>query len=251
MKIDLNCDLGEGIGNDEAIMPFITSANIACGFHAGDEHTMRETVRLAKKFNVNVGAHPSWEDKENFGRKEMNLSANEVRKIVQYQIELLAKIAKEEKVELTHVKPHGALYNQAARDIDLAKAIARAIRRGEVSSPKLFTKPLILVGLAGSKLVEAGNHLRLQVAHEGFPDRGYNSDGTLMSRNQKGAIIESPNEVANHTIELIKNGILFGDKVVHVDTLCLHGDHPHTGENAKLLRNVLEKNNIEVTALKK
>ncbi|MBL8092268.1 MAG: LamB/YcsF family protein [Anaerolineales bacterium] len=250
MQIDLNCDLGEGVGNDEAIMPFITSANIACGFHAGDEFIMRETIRLAKRFNVNVGAHPSWEDRENFGRKEMNLLAEEAEKIVFYQIELLAKIAKEENVLMTHVKPHGALYNQSARDKDLAKAIARAIRRGEVSSPKLFTKPLILVGLAGSKLVEAGNNLGLQVAQEGFPDRGYRSDGTLMERNQNGAIIESPDKVANHAIELIKNGILFGDKVVHVDTLCLHGDHPHAAENAKLLRNVLEKNGVQIIELK-
>lgn len=251
MKIDLNCDLGEEIGNDEAIMPFITSANIGCGFHAGDEYTMRETIRLAKKFNVNVGAHPSWKDRENFGRKEMNLSPEETEEIVFYQIELLAKIAKEEKVDLTHVKPHGALYNQAARDIDLAMAIARAIRRGEVSSPKVFIKPTILIGLAGSNLIDAGNDLGLQVAQEGFPDRGYNPDGTLMSRGQKGAIIESPDEVANHAIELIKNGIMFGEKAVHVDTLCLHGDHPHAAENAKLLRNVLEKNGVEVMSIKK
>jgi UPF0271 protein len=238
----LNCDLGEGIGNDEAIMPFITSANIACGFHAGDESTMRETIRLAKKFNVNIGAHPSWEDRENFGRKEMNLSAEETEKIVFYQIELLAKIAKEKNVKLSHVKPHGALYNQAAKDINLANAIAKAVKRHDEN--------LILVGLAGSKLMEAGNNLGLQVAQEGFPDRGYNSDGTLMSRNQNGAIIESPNEVANHAIALIKNGIMFAEKIVHVDTLCLHGDHPHAAENAKLLRSVLEKNSVEVVGLK-
>ena len=250
MHIDLNCDLGEGIGSDEEIMPFITSANIACGFHAGNEHTMRETVRLAKKFNVNVGAHPGWEDRENFGRKEMNLSAEEVEKIVFYQIESLSKIAKEENVTLTHVKPHGALYNQAVKDIHLANAIVRAIRRGEVSSPKLFMKPPILVGLAGSKLIEAGNDLGLQVAQEGFPDRGYNSDGTLMSRSQQGAIIESPDEVAKHALELIKNGVLFGNKVVHVDTLCLHSDHPHAAENTKLLRGVLEKNSVEIMSLR-
>src|SRR5688572_31222024 len=153
MQIDLNCDLGEEIGNDEAIMPFITSANVACGFHAGDENTMHETIHLAKRFNVNVGAHPSWEDRENFGRKEMNLSPEETEKIVFYQIELLAKIAKEENVEITHVKPHGALYNQAARDMDLANAIAKAVKR--------FSEDLVLVGLAGSRSIEAGVEIGL------------------------------------------------------------------------------------------
>lgn len=244
MHIDLNCDLGEGIGNDEAIMPFITSANIACGFHAGDEKTMRETIRLAKKFNVNIGAHPSWEDRENFGRKEINLSAEEVERIVFYQIELLAKIAKEENVKLSHVKPHGALYNQAAKDIDLARAIARAVKKS--------SQELILVGLADSRsMTEAGIEMGLRVIGEGFPDRRYNLDGTLMLRTQRGAIIESPNDVANHAIELIKNGIMFGDKVVYVDTLCLHGDHLYAAENAKLLRNVLEKNEIKILPLRK
>jgi UPF0271 protein len=230
MKIDLNCDLGEGIGNDEAVMPFITSANIACGFHAGDEKTMRETIRLAKKFNVNAGAHPSWEDRENFGRKEMNLSASEAEKIVRYQIELLSKIAKEENAKLTHVKPHGALYNQSARDDELARAIVHAI--------KGVGEDLILVGLAGSRSIEAGIKMGLKVAREGFPDRRYNSDGSLMSRKISGAVIESSDEVAHHALTLIQGGTL--------DTLCLHGDNLNAVENAKLLRDVLEKNNVEV-----
>lgn len=234
MKIDLNCDLGEGIGNDESIMPFITSANVACGFHAGDEKTMRETIRLAKKFNVNVGAHPSWEDRENFGRKEMNVSAEEAKKIVFYQIELFAKICKEENAILTHVKPHGALYNQSARDDDLANAIAHAI--------KGVGEDLTLVGLAGSRSIEAGIKMGLRVAREGFPDRRYNSDGSLMSRSLVGAVIESSVEVANHALQLIQSR--------KMDTLCLHGDHPHAGENAKLLRNVLEKNGVEIFPLR-
>ena len=233
MKIDLNCDLGEGIGNDEEIMSFITSANIACGFHAGDENTMRETIRLAKKYNVNIGAHPSWEDRENFGRKEMNLSAEEAEKIVLYQINLLNEIAKEENLTLTHVKPHGALYNQAARDIDLARAIANAIISVGLD--------LCLVGLAGSRLIEAGVEVGLRVAREGFPDRRYNLDGSLMPRNVSGAVIESPDEVANHALQLIQNGKL--------DTLCLHGDHPSAVENAKILRSVLEKHEVVVAGL--
>jgi 5-oxoprolinase (ATP-hydrolysing) subunit A len=239
MHIDINCDLGEGIGNDEAIMPFITSANIACGFHAGDETTMRETVRLARRFNANVGAHPSWEDRENFGRKEMNLSPEEAERIVYYQIELLSKIAKEENMMLTHVKPHGALYNQASKDIELANAIANAVKnfgRSEVTSP-------ILVGLAGSKLIEAGVELGLRIAREGFPDRRYNSDGSLMSRSLPEAVIESSEEIANYALQLIQSG--------NIDTLCLHGDHPHAVQNAKLLGDVLEKNSVEVIALKK
>lgn len=234
MKIDLNCDLGEGIGNDEAIMPYITSANIACGFHAGDEHTMRETIRLAKRFGVNAGAHPSWNDRENFGRKEMDVSPEEATKLVFEQIQILAAIAKEEGVTLTHVKPHGALYNQSAKDIQLANAIARAV--------KSISVDLILVGLAGSRSIEAGRAMGLRVAAEGFPDRSYNADGSLMSRLLPGAIIESPEDVARHAIELAKTG--------KMDTLCLHGDHPKAAENAKMLRDVLEKNGVETLAIK-
>ena len=235
MKIDLNCDLGEGMDNDEAIMPYITSANIACGFHAGDEHTMRETIHLAKRFGVNVGAHPSWKDRENFGRKEINTSPDEVEKLVLEQIQILAAIAKEEGVTLTHVKPHGALYNQSAKDVELANAIARAVKTSSVD--------LILVGLAGSRSIEAGREMGVRVAAEGFPDRGYNADGSLMSRLLPGALVESPEDVAKHAIELVKTG--------RIDTLCLHGDHPNAAENAKMLREVLEKNGVEARGLKK
>lgn len=235
MKIDLNCDLGEGMDNDATIMPYITSANIACGFHAGDEQIMRETLRLAKRFGVNPGAHPSWNDRENFGRQEMDVSPEEADKLVFEQIQILMAIAKEEGVTLTHVKPHGALYNQSAKDILLASAIARAV--------KTISVDLILVGLAGSRSLEAGREMGVRVAAEGFPDRGYNVDGSLVSRHLPGALIESPEEVARHAIELVKTG--------RMDTLCLHGDHPHAAENAKMLRGVLEKNGIEILALKK
>lgn len=235
MQIDLNCDLGEGVGNDEAIMPYITSANIACGFHAGDEHTMRETLRLAKRFGVNAGAHPSWNDRENFGRKEMDVSPEEAEKLVFEQIQILVGIAKEEGVTLTHVKPHGALYNQAAKNMELASAIARTVKASSVD--------LILVGLAGSRSIEAGRAVGVRVAAEGFPDRGYNADGSLMSRLLPGALIESPEDVAEHALNLIKRG--------GMDTLCLHGDHPHAAENANLLRDVLEKNGVEIVGLKK
>src|SRR5271169_3193098 len=160
MKIDLNCDMGESfgqykIGNDEAVMPFITSANIACGFDAGDPMVIQSTIRFAKKYKVAIGAHPGWSDLQGFGRREMSLSAEETEAVVLYQIGALAGFAKAEGVELHHVKPHGALYNQAAKDQVLANAIARAV--------KAFSADLILVGLAGSSLVEAGIELGLEV----------------------------------------------------------------------------------------
>jgi 5-oxoprolinase (ATP-hydrolysing) subunit A len=231
MKIDLNCDMGENIGNDEAIMPYITSANIACGFHAGDSGTMLKTIRLAKRYGVNIGAHPSWHDVEGFGRREMMLSNEEVEALVLYQIGALYAIAKSENMELHHVKPHGALYNQAAKDRGLANAIARAVKR--------FNDKLILVGLAGSSLIEAGVEAGLQVAKEGFPDRNYNPDGTLVSRKESHAIIESPEEVAGHAKQLIQDGILFDGQPVRLDTLCLHGDHHRVVENARLLREII------------
>ena len=241
MKIDLNCDMGENIGNDEEIMPYITSANIACGFHAGDEMSMRITVRLAKKYGVAIGAHPGWKDMDGFGRREMALPPAEVGALILYQISALATIAESEGIELHHVKPHGALYNQAVKDKVLAIAIAKAV--------KGFSEELILVGLAGSSLIEAGMEIGLRVAAEGFPDRNYNSDGTLVSRKQASAMIESPEDVALHAVELLQNGIDFAGRQVHVDTLCLHGDHPHAAQNAKLVRAALEKNEIKVVAL--
>ena len=212
-------------------MPYIMSANIACGFHAGDPTTMRATVRLAKRYGVAVGAHPSWKDVEGFGRREMVLPPDEVEALVLYQIGALYAIAKAEGMELNHVKPHGALYNQAAKDRALANAIARAVER--------FSDDLILIGLAGSELIKAGREVGLRVANEGFPDRNYNPDGTLVSRKEPNAIVELPDAVAAHALELIENGILFEGKRVRVDTLCLHGDHPRAVENAKLIREKL------------
>ncbi len=242
MKIDLNCDLGEGAGNDEAIMPHITSANIACGFHAGDEHVMRATVKLAKQYGVNIGAHPGWNDRQNFGRLEMKVPVDEAEAIVFEQVNTLVQIAKAEGVVLTHVKPHGALYNQAAKDRLLADVIARAVKRVSVD--------LILVGLAGSGLCDAGLAAGIQVAGEGFPDRAYNPDGTLMSRSKPGAVIELTEEVAKNAVKLVRDGIMFGEKRVQVDTLCLHGDNKRAVENVILLREVLAKNGIEIMSLR-
>ncbi|GAB4457308.1 MAG: 5-oxoprolinase subunit PxpA [Anaerolineales bacterium] len=241
MNIDLNCDMGENIGSDADIIPYITSANIACGFHAGDAVTMRETVRLAKRHGVAVGAHPGWRDREGFGRREMSLPLAEVEALIREQVEALANIARAEGVELRHVKPHGALYNQAAKDRELANAIARAV--------KTVSGGLVLVGLAGSGLVEAGMEAGLRVAGEGFPDRNYNPDGTLVSRREPHAVIEAPEEVAAHALELVERGVDFGGRRVRVETLCLHGDHPRAAENARRVREALAAAGVEVRAL--
>ena len=246
MKIDLNCDTGESygryaLGNDEAIMPYITSVNIACGFHAGDPVVMQRTIRLAKRFGLVVGAHPGWPDLQGFGRRQMSLAADETEALILYQIGALAAFASAEGMGLRHVKPHGALYNQAAKDKVLAEAIARGVKR--------FSRDLILIGLAGSGLIEAGVEADLRVANEGFPDRAYNPDGTLISRQLAGATIESPVEVAIHALALATEGIQFGDKLVRVDTLCLHGDNPRAPENARMINNLLKKNGIETASL--
>lgn len=245
MKIDLNCDLGESfgrytLGDDASIMPLITSVNIACGFHAGDWLTMQATVRLAKRHGAAVGAHPGWPDLQGFGRRELSFSPEETEALVLYQVGALAAFAKAEGVELRHVKPHGALYNQSAREQGLAEAVARAVKR--------FSVDLALVGLAGSRSVEAAQEMGLRVLNEGFPDRGYASDGMLIPRGQPGALVTDAQEVAAHAVELALHGIQFGEKRVRVDTLCLHGDNPRAVENARAVREALQNAGIEVTA---
>jgi UPF0271 protein len=179
--IDLNCDMGEGAGNDAVILPYITSANIACGFHAGDEHTMRQTIRSAKTYKVAIGAHPSYPDRLHFGRQEMNLSDSEIYTLVYQQLSILDAIAKEEDMVLNHVKPHGALYNQAAKDIRLATVIANAVND--------FDPRLKLVGLSGSCLVNAAAAVGLHSISEVFADRTYTDNGHLTPRTQANAMI--------------------------------------------------------------
>jgi UPF0271 protein len=248
MTIDLNCDMGESFGRytlgaDVSVMPLITSANIACGLHAGDPSVMRLTIRLAKQQGVSIGAHPGWPDLQGFGRREMAFSADETEAVVIYQVGALAAFCRAEEAELRHVKPHGALYNQAARDPALAAAIARAVRS--------FDPRLILVGLAGSAMIHAGLALGLRVAQEAFPDRRYNPDGTLMSRTKAEALITDPQEVAAHAVSLAREGINFGGRHIEVDTICLHGDHAHAAENARLVRLALGESGIEVRALER
>ncbi|MFD3408256.1 5-oxoprolinase subunit PxpA [Aquirufa sp. HETE-83D] len=211
----LNCDLGEGIGNDATLMPYIDEANIACGFHAGDAFTMRETVALCIRYGVKMGAHPSYLDRENFGRKEIELSPEEIYLLVKKQIETLNQIVKTAGGTLNHVKPHGALYNTSAKNPDVAKAIAKAVK--DVSGD------FILFGLKGSQSIEVAKAMGLQTAEEAFADRRYENDGSLTPRSQPGACFTDVQDVLNQ-VEKIK-----------ADTWCIHGDGPHALEFAKAL----------------
>jgi UPF0271 protein len=211
----LNCDLGEGIGNDAQLMPYIDEANIACGFHAGDAFTMRETVALCIRHGVKMGAHPSYLDRENFGRKEIELSPEEIYLLVKKQIEILNQIVKTAGGNLNHVKPHGALYNTSAKNPEVAKAIAKAV--------KDIDAELILFGLKSSHSISAAKELGLKTAEEAFADRRYENDGALTPRSQPGACFTEIQDVLNQ-VEKVK-----------ADTWCIHGDGPHALEFAKAL----------------
>jgi 5-oxoprolinase (ATP-hydrolysing) subunit A len=230
-SLDINCDMGEGAGNDEAVMPFITSANIACGYHAGDEKTIKETILLAKKHGVNIGAHPSFLDKENFGRTEIQTSAADVYNIVKDQLILFRKIASECKCNVHHVKPHGALYNMAARDAVLAKAIAQAI--------KDVDDKIILFGLSGSFLIKQANVLGLSAWNEVFADRTYQDDGSLTPRSHAKSLIENAGEAVLHVKQILtgkKLTAISGKQIpVVADTVCLHGDSKNAVGIAKAL----------------
>jgi len=246
LTVDLNCDLGESfgryeLGQDAALMSSITSANVACGFHAGDPGVMRRTVQLAKQHNVSLGAHPGYPDLQGFGRRQIYFTPQEVRDIVIYQLGALAAFAAVEGVPLVHIKPHGALYNLASQDFITAKAIAQAVHD--------FDPNLILVGLAGSVLVKAGEELGLKAASEGFPDRAYLPDGQLMPRSQEGAVIHQPEMVAANALRLVQEGLIISGEEVKIDTLCLHGDNQNAAENARILRQKLESSGIEISPL--
>ncbi|WP_281732632.1 5-oxoprolinase subunit PxpA [Franconibacter sp. IITDAS19] len=244
MKIDLNADLGEGCGDDGALMPLISSANIACGFHAGDAQTMRESVRLALAHHVAIGAHPSFPDRENFGRTAMHLPPETVYAQTLYQAGALAAIARAEGGVMKHVKPHGMLYNQAAREPLLADAIARAV--------KALDANLILVGLAGSELIRAGAHYGLATREEVFADRGYLADGSLVPRSEPDALIEDDDEAVARTLDMVLNGQVRsregGFAKVNAQTVCLHGDGAHALAFARRLREAFEQRQIAINA---
>lgn len=243
MKIDLNADLGEGSPHDEALLQLVSSANIACGFHAGDASTMRQSVRWALQYGVAIGAHPSFPDRENFGRSVMHLPAETVYAQTLYQVGALAAIAKAEGGALHHVKPHGMLYNQAAREPALAEAIARAVRALDAN--------LVLVGLAGSELIRAGKAAGLVTCEEVFADRGYQADGSLVPRSQPGALLASDEAALAQSLEMVlrqRVQAITGEWVaLRADTLCLHGDGPHALAYARALRDRFAQEGIEVS----
>jgi len=243
-RIDFNCDLGEGCGNDAAILPHVTSASIACGGHAGDDSTMRETLRLCREHGVAAGAHPSYEDPAHFGRRVLDVAPGEIARMVREQIERLRVIAREEGIALAHVKPHGALYNVAADDRAIADAIAATVAETDAT--------LALYALSGSALAQAGIERGLRVAHEVFAERGYDARGRLRPRGTPGAVIESLDASIAQVRRLALHGEVVADdeRIVHLraDTLCLHGDRSDAPEFARALRAALEADGIVVRA---
>ena len=250
LRVDLNCDVGESfgrytLGDDEGILPHVTSANIACGFHAGDPVIMRRTVRLALRLGVAVGAHPGFPDLGGFGRRELRAGPDEVEAMVLYQVAALAGIVAAEGGRLRHVKPHGALYNMAARDRDLAAAIARGVA---AAGPGL-----ILVGLSGSRLLDAGRAAGLRVASEAFADRAYEADGALRSRTLPGAVIGDADAAVARVLQMIRDGAATaatGERVaLRADTVCIHGDTRGAASLAAAVRAGLEAAGVAVTPL--
>lgn len=234
--IDFNCDLGEDCGDDAAIVPYISSASIACGFHAGSPETMRRTVALCVAHGVAIGAHPSHADREHFGRVAHALTPDEAYALTLYQISALDGFVRAAGERLHHVKPHGALYNQAARDPGLADAIARAVRDHDAG--------LVLYGLSGSALTAAGERLGLRVAHEAFAERRYEGDGTLTPRTHSDASIEDLPTATAQVARLLEDGAVVartGETVpLRADSICLHGDRPDAAAFARGLRETIE-----------
>ena len=249
IRVDLNADVGESfgvyrLGHDSELMPHLTSASIACGFHAGDPAIMRATVALAVEHGVSIGAHPGFADLAGFGRRHVRLSAREIEDIVLYQTGALAGIAAAQGATVRHLKPHGALYNMAAVSPEMADAIARAARA--------FDRSLVLVGLSGSALVAAGRDAGLATASEGFADRAYRPDGTLVPRHEPGAVIHDEALVIARALSMVQEGVVAavdGTRVrLQVDTLCVHGDTPGAARLARGLRAALTGAGVRVAA---
>lgn len=253
LQIDMNCDLGESygafkIGNDEKIMPHITSANIACGFHAGDPMIMAQTVNLAKKHGVALGAHPGYPDLLGFGRREMRLTLEEIKNYTIYQVSALQGFAKIAGLNLQHVKPHGALYNTAAKDEETSRGIVDAV--------KALDSSLIIFAPPKSVLAKTATNAGLRVAYEFFADRAYDADGTLVSRKQPNSIITNPSTVLERTLKVIREGKVLaanGETVTlgKVHTICVHGDTPTAIKLTEVLKKELVKSGVEVTAVGK
>ncbi len=249
-KVDLNSDIGESFGNyilgmDEEVLKFITSANIACGWHAGDAMVMDKTVAAAKKFDIAIGVHPGFPDLMGFGRREMKITYGETKNYIKYQIGALWAFSKSHGVTLQHVKPHGAFYNIAAKDSQMAKAIAEAVYEVD--------KELILVGLANSEIIKMGKEMGLKVANEVFADRAYNCDGSLVSRNIKGAVILDKDVAIKRVLKMVMEGkvtsVTGEDINIQADTICVHGDNPSAILFVQEIRKALENENIIVESM--
>lgn len=247
--VDLNCDMGElpeaiADGTQEALLPSLTSINVACGGHAGDEQTMKATIMQALRWNLAIGAHPGYPDRLNFGRVELDLSEEAVTDFVFEQVRALAEVAEESGMHLSHVKPHGALYNQAARNPKLAEAIAKGVAR--------WRRDVVLVGLAGSLMLDVFRNAGFPVAAEAFADRRYEPDGSLRSRKLEGALIRDPAEAAQQALSIIERGIVIASDgtavAVRAQTLCIHGDTPGAPEIAAAVAQKLRHAGIALSA---
>lgn len=241
-SVDLNCDMGEGMLNEALIMPFISSANIACGYHAGDRTIIQQTLELAMQYNVAVGAHPSFPDKENFGRTNMQLPAIDVCDMVKEQIEVLANIAAKYNYQLHHLKPHGALYNMAAKDEVLATAICKAVMETD--------KNLLVYAQSGSKLITVAHSMGLKTCSEVFADRTYQADGSLTPRSEPNAVLQDEDAVAAQVLQMItQQSVNSTDgKIIPVkaDTICIHGDGEHAVEFARCINELLYLNHVSI-----
>lgn len=249
-KVDLNSDLGESFGNykiglDEEVIKYVTSANVACGWHAGDPMVMEKTTQMAKMHGVGLGAHPGFLDLMGFGRRNLVATPEEVKAYIKYQLGALMAFAKAQGIRVQHVKPHGAMYNMAAKDKVLAKAIAEAVYEVD--------KNIILLALANSEMVKVGIQVGLKVANEVFADRAYNRDGTLVSRKLEGAVIHDADLAIARVVRMVKEGkvtaITGEDIPIHAQSICVHGDNPEAVEFAKRIRSKLEEEGIEVTTM--
>ena len=252
MEININCDLGESsklhsTKNDPVLLNIVNSASIACGYHAGDEKTMETTIEISKRNNVSIGAHPSFEDKENFGRKRLNLSTLEVKKLITDQINIISEIASKKGMLITHVKPHGALNNMACEDYELAKTISETIIK--------INKDLIFLVPAGSEMEKAGKKLKMKIAAEIFADRNYEDDGNLISRSKKNAMIIDPKIAERHIVKMVKNQALncYSGKQIpcEIDSVCVHGDGQSAVKTAKQIKDGLIKSGVTLRTLDK
>ena len=250
MEININCDLGEtskfcSTENDPLLLGIVNSANVACGYHAGDKPTMKKTVEISKKNGVSIGAHPSFNDPENFGRKRLNLPPKEITKLIIDQINILSEIADKNSMKVTHVKPHGALNNMACENFELANVIAKSIIEAN--------KDLIFLVPTGSKMEKAGKKLNMKVATEIFADRNYEDDGNLVSRSKPNALITDPEVAKNHVIKMVKNQALncFSGKQIpcDIDSVCVHGDGKSAVGTAKEIRDGLVKTGVTLRPL--